>query len=94
MILDGWKIRYYHYCDMQRKSKSIHSQVVAEKLVKARKARFPDLPAAHVATEYLGISRQRLFFYESGLVTPPLDMLIKLLSVYEMQPHELMKGLV
>lgn len=52
------------------------------KLRQARLARFPDLSANKVATELLGINRERLFHYENGNNKPSPTTLAQMCALY------------
>ena len=52
------------------------------KLKEARLARFPDLSANKVATEMLGIHRERLFQYEKGNNKPSPTVLARMCALY------------
>jgi transcriptional regulator with XRE-family HTH domain len=52
------------------------------KLREARLARFPDLSANKVATEMLGIHRERLWQYENGGSKPSPTTLARMCALY------------
>ena len=53
-----------------------------EKLKKARLAKFPGLSANKVATEFLGIHRERLWQYEQGNQKPSPTTLARMCALY------------
>jgi transcriptional regulator with XRE-family HTH domain len=52
------------------------------KLREARLAKFPDMSANKVATELLGIHRERLFHYENGNNKPSPTTLAQMCALY------------
>jgi len=52
------------------------------KLKQARLAKFPDLSANKVATEMLGIHRERLWQYENGGQKPSPTTLARMCALY------------
>jgi len=59
------------------------------KLKEARLARFPALSANKVATEMLGIHRERLWSYENGLNQPSPTTLAQMCALYGVQLSDL-----
>ena len=60
-----------------------------DKLKEARIARFPNLSANKVATEMLGIHRERLWQYEHGNQKPSPTMLARMCALYGVELRDL-----
>lgn len=76
-------IRLCHYTAHMEPMKIQKLKFDPSKLRKARLKKFPDLSANRVATEMLGIHRERLWQYENGNDKPSPTTLAQMCALYD-----------